>query len=171
MVSEVEKLLNIVATMATSSATPERSFSTLKRVNTWLRTTMGQDRLSNLALLHFHQKETEQLSTKEIMRCFIMAKSNSRQLVFGQVIEELEKTRREGKKSRRVRSYSLDTIKEKEKREKERRKKEKRKRKRKRNRCSFQSLTERAQRARNFFFSDCQDTPPAFQPCYALALR
>ena len=88
MVSEVEKLLNIVATMATSSATPERSFSTLKRVNTWLRTTMGQDRLSNLALLHFHQKETEQLSTKEIVRCFIMVKSNSRQLVFGQVIEE-----------------------------------------------------------------------------------
>jgi hypothetical protein len=36
--------------MTPSTATTERSFSVLKRVKTYLRATMGQERLSDLAL-------------------------------------------------------------------------------------------------------------------------
>ena len=39
-----------------TSCTAERSFSSLRRLKTYLRSTCGQERLSNLALLHI---ETE----------------------------------------------------------------------------------------------------------------
>jgi len=38
-----------------STTTAERSFSVLKRVKTYLRATMSQERLSALALLHIHR--------------------------------------------------------------------------------------------------------------------
>ena len=46
--------LTILATMPVSTATAERSFSTLKRLKTWLRNTMCQSRLTGLALMHLH---------------------------------------------------------------------------------------------------------------------
>ena len=53
--SEVLKLSTLLAVVPASSATAERSFSCLKRVKTWLRTTIGQSRLNSLALLHAHR--------------------------------------------------------------------------------------------------------------------
>ncbi|KAI6659883.1 52 kDa repressor of the inhibitor of the protein kinase-like [Oopsacas minuta] len=47
--------LAIVATMLVSTATAERSFSTLKRLKTCLRNTMCQSRLTGLALMHLHK--------------------------------------------------------------------------------------------------------------------
>ena len=46
--------LTILATMPVSTANAERSFSTLKRLKTWLRNTMCQSRLTGLALMHLH---------------------------------------------------------------------------------------------------------------------
>ena len=43
--------LKIAMTMGVSSASAERSFSSLRRIKTYLRTTMSQERLPNLALL------------------------------------------------------------------------------------------------------------------------
>ncbi len=48
-------IFRILLTMPVSTATAERSFSTLRRLKTWLRNRMGQERLTNLALLHIHQ--------------------------------------------------------------------------------------------------------------------
>ncbi|CAH1104324.1 unnamed protein product [Psylliodes chrysocephalus] len=42
----------LISTMPVNVASSERSFSTLKRLKTWLRSTMGQERLVALALLH-----------------------------------------------------------------------------------------------------------------------
>lgn len=47
-------ILKILLTMPPTTATAERSFSVMKRVKTYLRSTMGQERLSSLALLHIH---------------------------------------------------------------------------------------------------------------------
>lgn len=47
-------LLTIFATIPCSAATCERSFSALKRLKTWLRSTMKEERLNGLALLHVH---------------------------------------------------------------------------------------------------------------------
>ena len=44
-------LYRIVLTIPVTSASPERSFSALKHVKTYLRTTMGQDRLKQIAIL------------------------------------------------------------------------------------------------------------------------
>ena len=51
----IRKLLQILCTLPVSVATAERSFSTLRRIKTWTRATMGEDRLSGLALMHVHR--------------------------------------------------------------------------------------------------------------------
>lgn len=51
----VKVLLTILCTLPVTSCSAERSFSALKRIKTPLRTTMGNIRLSALALLTIHQ--------------------------------------------------------------------------------------------------------------------
>ncbi len=48
-------LLTIFATTPVTTASAERTFSTLKRLKTHLRSTMGEQRLTGLALLHIHE--------------------------------------------------------------------------------------------------------------------
>ena len=48
-------LFRIYLTFPISSATGERSFSCLKRIKTWLRNTIGQERLSSLAILNIEK--------------------------------------------------------------------------------------------------------------------
>lgn len=50
----IHQLLRILATLPVSNASAERSFSSLRRIKTWLRTTMTETRLVGLALLHIH---------------------------------------------------------------------------------------------------------------------
>ena len=54
--SEVSKLLKIVLVTPILTADSERSFSTMKRIKTFLRNTMLQDRLNGLACLSIHKK-------------------------------------------------------------------------------------------------------------------
>ena len=56
MVPELAKVIKIFTVIPATSCSAERSFSSLRRFNTYLRITCGQDRLSSLALLHI---ETE----------------------------------------------------------------------------------------------------------------
>ncbi|XP_043478496.1 52 kDa repressor of the inhibitor of the protein kinase-like [Leptopilina heterotoma] len=66
--------LIILATLPVSAATPERSFSTLRRLKTWLRASMEQERLTGLALLNIHKDLT--LDIDEIINKF--SKKNRR---------------------------------------------------------------------------------------------
>nr|CAH7766499.1 unnamed protein product [Callosobruchus chinensis] len=50
----IHRLLRILPTIPITTTTPERSFSTMKRVKTWSRNKMRNDRLSSLALLSIH---------------------------------------------------------------------------------------------------------------------
>ena len=52
------KLLNVAYTIPISSATCERAFSAMRRVKNWLRSTMLQDRFSNLSLLSIERDLT-----------------------------------------------------------------------------------------------------------------
>lgn len=47
--------LKIYGSLPISVATAERSFSTLRQLKTWLRSTMLQERLCGLALMHIHR--------------------------------------------------------------------------------------------------------------------
>jgi hypothetical protein len=46
--------LQIYATLPVTTATGERSFSTLKLLKTYLRSTMNENRLDGLALMYIH---------------------------------------------------------------------------------------------------------------------
>lgn len=51
----VRKLLQIFATLPVTTSSSERSFSTLRRLKTYLRNTTSEDRLNGLALLNIHR--------------------------------------------------------------------------------------------------------------------
>ena len=51
-------LLQVLVTLPVTTATPERSFSTLKRLKTYLWSSMGDERLKSLALIHVHAQTT-----------------------------------------------------------------------------------------------------------------
>ena len=48
--------LRILATLPITSCECERSFSKLKRLKTYCRSTMGENRLNGLAMLYIHQE-------------------------------------------------------------------------------------------------------------------
>ncbi|KAK4880986.1 hypothetical protein RN001_004305 [Aquatica leii] len=48
-------LLNSLSTLPVTTCTPERSFSTLRRLKTYLRNSCGQERLTGLALIAIHR--------------------------------------------------------------------------------------------------------------------
>ena len=56
MLPEFAKALKILAVIPATSCSAERSFSSLRRLKTYLRSSMGQERLSNLALLHIERE-------------------------------------------------------------------------------------------------------------------
>ena len=62
--SEVIKLLKLILVMPATNAISERSSSALKRVKTYLRTTMTQQRPNHLMLLHVHKDKTDNIDLK-----------------------------------------------------------------------------------------------------------
>ena len=56
---------------SSSNATlSERTFSALRRVETYLRSTMTQTRMNNLITLHVHKERTDALELKAIVNEF-----------------------------------------------------------------------------------------------------
>lgn len=51
----LHNIFTVLLTMPVTTSSAERSFSTLKWLKSYLRSTMASDRLSALALLHIHQ--------------------------------------------------------------------------------------------------------------------
>ena len=70
----------IALTLGVSSASAERSFSSLRRIKTYLRSTMTQDRLSNLALLYIERDLSSLLWNRidELVLSFAQLHKNSR---------------------------------------------------------------------------------------------
>lgn len=52
----VRKILEVLCVLPVTSAEPERSFSTLRRLKTWLRATTTETRLNGLAVLNIHRE-------------------------------------------------------------------------------------------------------------------
>ncbi|XP_039279145.1 zinc finger MYM-type protein 1-like [Nilaparvata lugens] len=71
MLSEVVKVIKLLQVVPISSATAERSFSALRRLKTYLRSTMGQKRLNNLAVLHAHRDVLDEVHLSTVMNEFI----------------------------------------------------------------------------------------------------
>ena len=80
MFSEIDKLLRLYLTIPVTTATAERSFSSLRRIKTYLRSTMTEQRLNNILLLHTHKQMTDALDLTEIAHSFVS--SNERRTEF-----------------------------------------------------------------------------------------
>ena len=70
--SNIYAIFTVLITMPMSSASSERSFSVMRRVKNCLRATMGDERLSNLLLLHIHR--TRNLSVEDVINTFAVRK-------------------------------------------------------------------------------------------------
>ena len=64
------------------TATAERTFSALKYLHTYLRSTMTAKRLNNCLLLHIHKELTDDLNLTDIADEFII-KHDERKKYFG----------------------------------------------------------------------------------------
>jgi len=65
----------MLVTLPVSAATSERSFSTMRRLKTYLRSSIGNERMAGLALLSIHKDR--QIDREKIMNAFV-ASSNRR---------------------------------------------------------------------------------------------
>ena len=72
----IKALLNIGGTPPIGSADAERSFSCLRRLKTYLKNRMGEDRLSSLALMNIHHEF--EVNTNKVIEEF--KKKSNRQL-------------------------------------------------------------------------------------------
>ena len=82
LLPQVKALLRALLVIPASTATPERSFSALRRLKSWLRATMGQERLNALAIAHVHGDRVKNVSIDSLITEFV-SKSDSRKLTFG----------------------------------------------------------------------------------------
>ena len=70
MFSEVHKLLHLYLTIPVTTATAERTFSTLRRLKNYLRTTMTEKRLNHLIIVHSHKQRTDDIDILTVAREF-----------------------------------------------------------------------------------------------------
>ena len=80
--SEVVKLSELILVAAATNATSERSFSALRWVKTYLRSSMTQSRLNHLLLLHVHKKSCDELDLVQVASDFVTTSEHRRSL-FG----------------------------------------------------------------------------------------
>ena len=68
--------------MPATNATSERSFSALRRLKTWLRSTISECRLNWSMILHIHKDKTDALPIKGVANEFV-TRNESRRRLFG----------------------------------------------------------------------------------------
>jgi hypothetical protein len=80
--SESVKLLQIICTIPMTSVESERCFSTLKRIKSFMRNTMSQDRLNALAMLSIEKKMISSMSDFNIRVIDVFSRSKNRRMDF-----------------------------------------------------------------------------------------
>ena len=76
MISEVISICKLLLVNPATSATGERSFSTARRIKTWLRTKMSQKRLTHLAILNTHKRRTDNVRIVDLANDFASRNDN-----------------------------------------------------------------------------------------------
>ena len=68
---QLMKLIQLLLVIPATSATSERSFSSLRNVKNFLRTTMKQDRLNHLLMIYIHKERDVDIKAamKEFIQC------------------------------------------------------------------------------------------------------
>ena len=71
-------LIQIALTIVVSTAECERSFSTLRHTKTYLRSTMSEERLTNVAVLSIEKELSQNLSLDKVIDTFALKHNNGR---------------------------------------------------------------------------------------------
>ena len=79
MFDQVVRMIKLFLVLPVTSATAERSFSALRRLKTYLRSVMDQDRLNNVAILHVHKPLTDSIDFVQLASEFVIRKTNRAQ--------------------------------------------------------------------------------------------
>ena len=82
MLPAVHQMLRLYLTFPVTSSTSERTFSALRRVLTYMRASMTEQRLINCMLLHVHKDMTDSLDLVAVAKEFVI-RSDDRKRYFG----------------------------------------------------------------------------------------
>ena len=67
LLTQISELCRIILTVPATTCTAERSFSALRRIKTYLRSTLIAQRLNNVAVLHTHNDYLSQINRDELL--------------------------------------------------------------------------------------------------------
>ena len=83
MIPTLSKAIRMYAVIPATSCSAERSFSSLRRLKTYLRNTMSQDRLSSLAVLHIEREYVNRVLLKDMDRMIdVFGERSGRNVLF-----------------------------------------------------------------------------------------
>ena len=71
LLSQIRCLLQLILVMPATNTTSEKSFSALRRLKNHLRTTMAQEQLNHLMVMHVHKERTDKLDFKVVLNEFV----------------------------------------------------------------------------------------------------
>lgn len=66
------KLMQVALTLPISSASCERSFSVMWRIKTWIRSSMNQDRFTDMSILHIERDISNIIESENILNNFAL---------------------------------------------------------------------------------------------------
>ena len=78
MLSEIITICKLFLVNQATSAAGKRSFSSARRLKTWLRLTMTQTRFSNLKILNTHKQRTDKLCLIDVANEFAALNENQK---------------------------------------------------------------------------------------------
>ena len=77
---QIKNLMRIYLAIPATSAAAERAFSVLKRIKTWLRNSIGQDRLSSLSMISIEKGLSKEIDIDKVIDQFAAGKDGRMQL-------------------------------------------------------------------------------------------
>ncbi|XP_065647030.1 zinc finger MYM-type protein 1-like isoform X1 [Hydra vulgaris] len=82
IVSEIVRFIKIILVQPVSTCTAERSFSSLRRLKTFLRSTMSQERLNAVSLMNTHKEITRSIKMDFLLDRFIEKNETRRRMFY-----------------------------------------------------------------------------------------
>ena len=71
LLSQVRHLLQLILVMPATNATSERSFDAFRRLKNYLRTTIAQEWLKHLMIMHVRKERTDKLDITSVFNDFV----------------------------------------------------------------------------------------------------
>ena len=90
LISEVIVLAKLILVSPATNAESERMFSALRRLKTYLRSTMSEERLNYLMVLHVQKEKTDSIDLIKTANSFVNRNENRKRL-FG-IFSSLDRT-------------------------------------------------------------------------------